>query len=88
MHQSANRAIVASFTWVSGAESNALCCHLAAGVISKGCSAYRAISPNVEKEESALKEDVGMQDVQYDEVRLDSCWQGRPRICRNVLNNF
>nr|CAB3239439.1 dedicator of cytokinesis protein 9-like [Phallusia mammillata] len=37
------------------------------GIVSKGCSAFRTISPNVEKEESALKEDVGMQDVQYDE---------------------
>ncbi|XP_076805731.1 dedicator of cytokinesis protein 9-like isoform X3 [Clavelina lepadiformis] len=38
--------------------------------LGKGCAAFRTISPNVEKEESALKEDIGMQDVQYSEDML------------------
>uniref|UniRef100_H2YGG2 DOCKER domain-containing protein n=1 Tax=Ciona savignyi TaxID=51511 RepID=H2YGG2_CIOSA len=40
------------------------------GMLSKGCSAFRLISPNVEKEESAMKEDTGMQDVPYNEDML------------------
>lgn len=41
---------------------------LVLGDINRGCSAFRAISQNVEKEESSIKEDTGMHDVQYTEV--------------------
>ena len=37
-------------------------------MITRGCSAFRPISLNVEKEEGAMKEDSGMQDVPYNEV--------------------
>ncbi|XP_077970747.1 dedicator of cytokinesis protein 9-like isoform X3 [Styela clava] len=50
-------------------------------LISKGCSAFRTISPNVEKEESAIKEDTGMQDVQYNEDVLTELL----RRCVSVL---
>merc|ERR1719284_1279892 len=39
-------------------------------VITRGCSAFRPISLNVEKEEGAMKEDSGMQDVPYNEDAL------------------
>ena len=34
----------------------------------QGCEAFRAISPNVELEESGMRDDAGMQDVQYTTV--------------------
>ena len=34
----------------------------------QGCRAFRGISPNVEAEESGMRDDIGMQDVQYTEV--------------------
>ena len=43
-------------------------------VFPQGCSAFKPISPNVEKEESGIKDDSGMQDVQYNEVRIISCF--------------
>ncbi|XP_053403969.1 dedicator of cytokinesis protein 9-like isoform X5 [Mercenaria mercenaria] len=36
----------------------------------QGCTAFKLISPNVEKEESGIKDDSGMQDVQYTEETL------------------
>ncbi|XP_052785231.1 dedicator of cytokinesis protein 9-like isoform X7 [Mya arenaria] len=36
----------------------------------QGCAAFKPISPNVEKEESGIKDDSGMQDVQYTEETL------------------
>ena len=36
----------------------------------QGCRAFRGISPNVEAEESGMRDDSGMQDVQYTEVNL------------------
>ncbi|XP_052217568.1 dedicator of cytokinesis protein 9-like isoform X3 [Dreissena polymorpha] len=36
----------------------------------QGCTAFKVISPNVEKEESGIKDDSGMQDVQYTEETL------------------
>ena len=38
------------------------------GAFPQGCTAFKLISPNVEKEESGIKDDSGMQDVQYTEV--------------------
>lgn len=38
------------------------------GCFPQGCAAFKLISPNVEKEESGIKDDSGMQDVQYTEV--------------------
>lgn len=35
----------------------------------QGCSAFRVITPNID-EEAAMMEDVGMQDVHFNEVRL------------------
>ena len=42
---------------------------LSAGESAKGCAAFRVISHNVEREESAVKEDDGVQDVHYSEVQ-------------------
>lgn len=38
-----------------------------AGMIKQGCSAFRVITPNID-EEAAMMEDVGMQDVHFNEV--------------------
>ena len=35
----------------------------------QGCSAFRVITPNID-EEAAMMEDVGMQDVHFNEVTL------------------
>ncbi|KAK3096056.1 hypothetical protein FSP39_022605 [Pinctada imbricata] len=37
------------------------------GCFPQGCTAFKSISPNVELEESGIKDDSGMQDVQYTE---------------------
>ena len=34
----------------------------------QGCTAFKPISSNLEREESGIKDDSGMQDVQYTEV--------------------
>ena len=39
------------------------------GCFPQGCAAFKNISPNVEAEEAGMKDDIGMQDVQYTEVR-------------------
>lgn len=39
------------------------------GMFRQGCSAFRVITPNID-EEAAMMEDVGMQDVHFNEVRL------------------
>lgn len=41
--------------------------HMRAGMIKQGCSAFRVITPNID-EEGAMMEDVGMQDVHFNEV--------------------
>ena len=38
-----------------------------AGMFRQGCSAFRVITPNID-EEAAMMEDVGMQDVHFNEV--------------------
>lgn len=38
-------------------------------MIKQGCSAFRVVTPNID-EEAAMMEDVGMQDVHFNEVRL------------------
>lgn len=38
-----------------------------AGMIKQGCSAFRVVTPNID-EEAAMMEDVGMQDVHFNEV--------------------
>ncbi|VDH90049.1 Hypothetical predicted protein, partial [Mytilus galloprovincialis] len=40
------------------------------GCFPQGCAAFKLISPNVEKEESGIKDDSGMQDVQYTEETM------------------
>lgn len=40
---------------------------LVAGMIKQGCSAFRVVTPNID-EEAAMMEDVGMQDVHFNEV--------------------
>lgn len=42
---------------------------LYAGMIKQGCTAFRVITPNID-EEAAMMEDVGMQDVHFNEVRM------------------
>lgn len=44
---------------------------LCAGMIKQGCSAFRVVTPNID-EEAAMMEDVGMQDVHFNEVRVTS----------------
>ena len=39
------------------------------GSYPQGCSSFSRISPNIALEESGIKDDSGMQDVQYTEVR-------------------
>lgn len=39
-----------------------------AGMFRQGCSAFRVITPNID-EEAAMMEDVGMQDVHFNEVQ-------------------
>lgn len=41
------------------------------GMFRQGCSAFRVITPNID-EEAAMMEDVGMQDVHFNEVRLSA----------------
>jgi len=41
------------------------------GEFPQGCTVFRAISPNVESEESGMRDDSGMQDVAYTEVSRD-----------------
>lgn len=53
---------------------------LRAGMIKQGCTAFRVITPNID-EEAAMMEDVGMQDVHFNEVRR-SC---ATLVCVNVL---
>lgn len=43
-------------------------CNIITGCFPQGCGAFKPISPNIEKEESGIKDDSGMQDVQYTEV--------------------
>lgn len=38
-------------------------------MIKQGCSAFRVVTPNID-EEAAMMEDVGMQDVHFNEVRV------------------
>lgn len=40
---------------------------LCAGMFKQGCSAFRVVTPNID-EEAAMMEDVGMQDVHFNEV--------------------
>ena len=39
-----------------------------AGEFPQGCAVFKSISPNVESEESGMRDDSGMQDVAYTEV--------------------
>lgn len=39
------------------------------GMFRQGCSAFRVITPNID-EEAAMMEDVGMQDVHFNEVKV------------------
>ncbi|XP_022088047.1 dedicator of cytokinesis protein 9-like isoform X2 [Acanthaster planci] len=40
------------------------------GIYPAGCQAFRDISPNIENEERGMKEDIGLEDVQYSEQTL------------------
>jgi len=43
---------------------------LTSGEFPQGCTVFRTISPNVESEESGMRDDSGMQDVAYTEVDI------------------
>lgn len=43
-----------------------------AGCFPQGCTAFGSITPNVDGDESGIKDDSGMQDVQYTEVCFSS----------------
>lgn len=47
--------------------SNCLPCSLILGMFRQGCTAFRVITPNID-EEASMMEDVGMQDVHFNEV--------------------
>uniref|UniRef100_A0A3Q3FTV1 Dedicator of cytokinesis 9 n=1 Tax=Labrus bergylta TaxID=56723 RepID=A0A3Q3FTV1_9LABR len=52
--------------------------HVKNGDLSEGCSAFRVVTPNID-EEAAMMEDVGMQDVHFNEVcitLLEECADG------------
>lgn len=42
-------------------------------MIKQGCSAFRVVTPNID-EEAAMMEDVGMQDVHFNEVCRAQMW--------------
>lgn len=42
-------------------------CLLSSGMFRQGCSSFRVTTPNID-EEAAMMEDVGMQDVHFNEV--------------------
>lgn len=46
-----------------------LSCHFVAGMFHEGCTAFSVITPNI-NDEAAMLEDVGMQDVHFNEVGL------------------
>uniref|UniRef100_A0A8D3AZZ2 Dedicator of cytokinesis 9 n=1 Tax=Scophthalmus maximus TaxID=52904 RepID=A0A8D3AZZ2_SCOMX len=54
-------------------------CVLCAGMFKQGCSAFRVVTPNID-EEAAMMEDVGMQDVHFNEdvlmELLEECADG------------
>ena len=60
----------------------------------KGCAGFRGISLNVEREESSIKEDAGMQDVHYSEVwrfhvMIQCCSiPARGRFCRSIKEGW
>lgn len=39
------------------------------GMFKQGCSAFRVVTPNID-EEASMMEDVGMQDVHFNEVNM------------------
>uniref|UniRef100_A0A672JR48 Dedicator of cytokinesis 9 n=1 Tax=Salarias fasciatus TaxID=181472 RepID=A0A672JR48_SALFA len=41
------------------------------GMFKQGCTAFRVVTPNID-EEAAMMEDVGMQDVHFNEVRIET----------------
>lgn len=53
---------------------------LCSGMFKQGCSAFRVVTPNID-EEAAMMEDVGMQDVHFNEVC--DCAKGRAKIWTN-----
>lgn len=52
-----------SFSQVDSSPMLSLCL----GMFRQGCTAFRVITPNID-EEAAMMEDVGMQDVHFNEV--------------------
>uniref|UniRef100_H2MTJ3 DOCKER domain-containing protein n=1 Tax=Oryzias latipes TaxID=8090 RepID=H2MTJ3_ORYLA len=60
------------------------------GIFKQGCSAFRVVTPNID-EEAAMMEDVGMQDVHFNEVRMSNCQNQNPitsvnNSCRKMCN--
>lgn len=53
---------------------------LVAGMIKQGCSAFRVVTPNID-EEAAMMEDVGMQDVHFNEVCRAQMWNYCAVVC-------
>lgn len=50
-------------------DTHAASVSVCSGMFRQGCSAFRVITPNID-EEAAMMEDVGMQDVHFNEVTL------------------
>lgn len=52
-----------------------------AGMFKQGCTAFRVVTPNID-EEAAMMEDVGMQDVHFNEVLIiDTLTYIKAAIC-------
>ncbi|KAG7235399.1 hypothetical protein INR49_002710 [Caranx melampygus] len=60
-------ALVAEYLWRKGERRPEEC--IPPGMFRQGCSAFRVITPNID-EEAAMMEDVGMQDVHFNEEVL------------------
>lgn len=54
-----------------------------------GCSAFKKITPNID-EEGAMKEDAGMMDVHYSEVRFQAlkCQLYKFNFLKFILKNY
>lgn len=56
-------------------------------MIKQGCSAFRVITPNID-EEAAMMEDVGMQDVHFNEVCMRLCIIIITHLCISQFINY
>lgn len=58
---------ITKWPYVILVEKNKFVCFSMTGMFRQGCTAFRVITPNID-EEASMMEDVGMQDVHFNEV--------------------